>query len=217
MPVAMPIFGASNAWITPSLVASACALLFTVGSFWWIQVRRGQLRSYPPQVYSAAFTPNKIIIVLPLVIHNPAPAPLAVIGLRLWIESTEDRAVETDALRTDRAALPGLLPWIACRADIYSDKRTYNAPFAVDGRRVVEKFVEFQWERPPVTLDNGPYVATVEVRTAPSRWWQKKDQWRRLMRFELNTQLSAESRASFLARTNDLGFTGPATRAFEGQ
>jgi hypothetical protein len=156
------------------------------------------------------------MIVLPLVIHNPAPAPLAVIGLRLRVAAVECREVDTDALRADQAALPAFLPWIACRADIYSNERTYNAPFAVDGRRVVEKFVEFQWDQPPIMFDNGPYIATIEVRTAPRRWWQK-DRWRRLLRFELNTQLSVENRASFLTRTNDPDFTGPATRVFEGQ
>ena len=33
MPQALPLFGASDAWITPPAVVSGCALLFTVGSF----------------------------------------------------------------------------------------------------------------------------------------------------------------------------------------
>lgn len=216
MPLAKPVVGVSDAWITPGLVASVCALFFTIGSFWWIQVRRGRLRSYSPQVYAAAFGPNKILIVLPLVIHNPAPAPLAVVGLRLRVDLPEARRRDVAEPTADSVALPKIMPWIACRSHVYSDSRTYNAPFAVDGRGMVEKFVEFQWDDPLTTLADGPYVVTVEIRSAPRRWWQK-DRWRRLLQFDLNTQLSTESRASFLTRTNDLEFTGPATRVWKGQ
>jgi hypothetical protein len=57
---------------------AALALLFTVGSFWWIHARRGRLRCYTSHVYSGAYAAGKLVLVLPLVLHNPAPAPLVV-------------------------------------------------------------------------------------------------------------------------------------------
>jgi hypothetical protein len=138
-----------------------------------------------------------------------------VVGLRLRVDLPEAKRRDAAKSTLDSANLPKIMPWIACRAHLYSDPRTYNAPFAVDGRRVVEKFVEFQWDDPPTTLADGPYIVTVEIRSAPRRWWQR-DRWRRLMRFPLNTQLSTESRASFLTRTNDPEFTGPTTRVWVG-
>jgi hypothetical protein len=82
---ALPLIGASNAWITPPVVISVCALLFTVGSFWWIQARRGRLRAYGPHAYGGCLAGNKKLFIHPLIIHNPAPAPLAVTNARLLL------------------------------------------------------------------------------------------------------------------------------------
>jgi hypothetical protein len=39
--------------MSASVIVSVCALAFTVGSFWWIQVRRGNLKGYPPHSFGA--------------------------------------------------------------------------------------------------------------------------------------------------------------------
>ena len=44
-----------------SLVGPAIAilaLLFTIGSFWWLQARQGRLRSYPPNTLCFARKPK---------------------------------------------------------------------------------------------------------------------------------------------------------------
>lgn len=77
----------------------------------------------------------------------------------------------------------------------------FASPFPVEGRRAVEKFLEFQCNRPEVRLDNGPYSAVVEVQVEPS--WRRPPRWSRLVRFTLNTQLITEARGALLQRSND--------------
>ncbi len=52
------------------MVVAILALLFTVGSFWWIQARRGRLQTFPPLSYAGAFTEQEVIVSLPLVLRG---------------------------------------------------------------------------------------------------------------------------------------------------
>src|SRR5690349_5340810 len=113
MIMATPVFDAKDAWLTPSLVASVLALLFTIVSFWWIQVRRGRLNCYISHAYSGAFGPEKLLFVVPLVLHNPAPAPLVVTDLRLRIDGLTGR------LSKDSDKLPIKLRWISSHTAVY--------------------------------------------------------------------------------------------------
>lgn len=202
MHAAIPLFGDKDAWITPSVAIAIFALLFTIGSFWWIQVRRGRLRCYTSHVYSGAFSPSKLVFVLPLVLHNPAPAPLTVIDLRLRITEQKDRESK------DAGILPLGLRWIASHTAVYprNETRNYAAPFAIDGRKAIERFIEFQCDNPDTTLEDGPYEATIEALVAPRRW-SSRDRWRKLLSYRFNTQLATGSRASLIARSNDPNYS----------
>jgi len=200
---------AGSSWWTPSLFISILALLFTVGSFFWIQVRRGRLRSYTPFAYAAAFTAQKLVIVLPVVLHNPGPAPIVVLDLRLRIWKTDEQfgnGVPSDAedVPDERSLLPLYLPWDAEQLRLEPagtgepDARWRPSPIPVEGRRANRHFIEFQRENSPLLLIAGPYTATVEVKLA------HRPHWHDLLTFPLNTQLSAgQGRHQFLTRTND--------------
>jgi hypothetical protein len=205
MPLIVPIPRGQNTAISPSLTVACLALLFTIGSFWWIQVRRGRLRGYTSHVYSGAFTTDKIVLVLPLVMHNPAPAPLVVTDLRLRVSRLQGR---TDA---DATALPMNLRWIASHSFVYpkSDTRVYAAPFVVDGRKAIERFIEFQRDNPPTLLEDGPYDATVEVRVQPEGW-RGRHRWRPLLSYRFNAQFAVKARANLIPRSNDPDLAGPA-------
>ncbi|RAO09572.1 hypothetical protein MED15_05861 [Micromonospora noduli] len=203
MPFAMPIFDGRDAWITPSLATAVLALLFTVASFWWIQVRRGRLRCYTSHVYSGAFSPRKLVFVVPLVLHNPAPAPLVVTDLRLLIDASKGGP------SSDLAGFPMKLRWIASHTAVYpkDETRTFAAPFAVDGRKAVECFIEFQRADPPRLLEDGPYKATIEALVEP-RSWRTRRRWSPLLSYTFNSQLAGASRASLIPRSNDPDLDG---------
>jgi|SRR6476469_769286 len=203
MHAAAPLLGDSNAWITPSVAIATFALLFTAGSFWWIQVRRGRLRCYTSHVYTGSFSSSKLVFVVPLVLHNPAPAPLIVIDLQLCVSEQKNRKSR------DADVLPISLRWIASHTAVYpqNETRSYAAPFAVDGRKAVEKFVEFQYDNPPSTLEDGPFYATIEAIVAP-RHWSSPARWRKLTAYQFNTQLATGSRANLIPRSNDPNIAG---------
>ena len=51
------------------------ALLFAVGSFWWLHARHGRLKSYAPEAFAGYMKPEEVTIRLPLAIANTGAAP----------------------------------------------------------------------------------------------------------------------------------------------
>ncbi len=85
--------------------------------------------------------------------------------------------------------------------------RGYAAAFAVDGRKAVEKFVEFQYDDPPARLEDGPYRATVQALVQPRRWWQQPE-WTGLAVYTFNARLAVEERRRIITRSNDPDLQG---------
>lgn len=171
---------------TPGLLISAMALLFTVTSFWWIQVRRGRLICSEPRTYAAAFEPKRILIVLPLVLYNSGPAPIVLTDFRLWITRSDERL-----LCRWRATQPGISPAAP------GGGRVFPSPFPVEGRRAIERFIEFGRSSTEIDPAQGPYKVEVEVKKSHS------SKWKSLLSFELNTQLSTAKPSEFRVRPND--------------
>jgi hypothetical protein len=48
--------GGETSTFEPAWLIAACALVFTVASFWWIQVWRGRTQTYAPHSLAAAVT-----------------------------------------------------------------------------------------------------------------------------------------------------------------
>lgn len=204
MDVALPLLGATNAWITPPGVISVAALIFTLASFWWIQVRRGRLRVETGPVFSGAITSGKIVFNVPLVFHNPGPAALVVADIKLYLSGGGGVGDENSP---DRTALPKRMFWIAFHGSVYPESgkhRQFAMPFAVEGRKSVERVIEFQWDNPETQLENGPYTATVEVLVLPQRWRRRR--WRTTCTYQLRTDLWSADRARLIPRTNDPEF-----------
>jgi hypothetical protein len=67
----------------PSVAIASLALLFTVGSFWWLNARQGRLKSSEPQSFAACRTPDKLRLLFPLVIYNSGATPIIVQDMQL--------------------------------------------------------------------------------------------------------------------------------------
>ena len=149
-----------------TLIVAALALLFTVASFWWIQVRRGRLVSYEPQTFSGYIIGGGFRFRLPLTIYNTGARALVVIDLRL-------RFVEQGVT----------VPVISFRRTVNAttgDVEDFAHPFAVPGRSAVSRFVEFgtiHWAPDPDTW----YRLRIEARTGDD------GEWSELLEFELST------------------------------
>ena len=113
-------------------------------------------------MFSGAIMSNKIVLDIPLSFHNPAPASLVVADIKLRLSGGAG-----DENSLDHKALPNRMFWIAFHGSVYpeSDKhRQYAMPFAVEGRKSVERVIEFQWDAPETQLEDGHY-------TPPQRCW----------------------------------------------
>ncbi|MGA6164555.1 hypothetical protein [Amycolatopsis magusensis] len=191
----------------PSLLIAGLALLFTVASFWWIHARRGRMLCYPPLSYAAAFTKDRPIITLPLVIVNTGPLPIVVLDFRLRIDSVTSPtkkidnkgSVDTEA-QSETDKLPLMLSWSAVHEELQprsETKREMPSPFSIEGRGVAERFIEFNRRSCYISPTDGPYTATVQVKVG------HKSGWRDLLIFTLHTELTNGTHGNFFARTND--------------
>ena len=192
---------APSAW--SSVIISACALLFTVGSFWWLQARQGRLRSFPPQTYAGIFIAERVQFNFPLVLHNTGPAPIVVLDFRLQIDKTAEQYAALHGLEHDeRSRLPFYLSWQATQTHLnqvgVESEQRLPAPFSIKGLSAVECFVELGTGNPPLLLEHGPYTVTIEAKLA------HRPSWRSLVSFPLHTELTnAEGRSRYRTWTND--------------
>ncbi|UCM89267.1 hypothetical protein [Streptomyces marincola] len=118
-----------NASLPAAAVVAACALVFTVLSFWWLNARQGRLYAYAPHSFAATITEERISILLPLVVFNSGPKPIIVQDMRLVF------------LRSGVS-----LPWHATREKlrvVKGDEVHLPSVFAVNGRTAQQIFVEF--------------------------------------------------------------------------
>src|SRR5215216_5408341 len=117
-----------------SLVGPAIALMaliFTVASFWWLQARQGNLRSYEPHTFGFYRQPNKVRLRFPLVFYNTGPKPIVVQDMRLSFP--EQSGVTPIEWRTSRSQL---MPDT-------DDGAQLPAVFSVPGRQAQQHFIEF--------------------------------------------------------------------------
>ena len=147
-----------------AIVVAACALAFTVGSFWWIQLRRGNLQSYEPQTYSGYIQASSFRLRLPLTIYNTGARTLVVTDLRVLF------VAPPQSLSRPSPFDPTIKP-------LSSDTLDFVHPFAVPGRQAVTS----SWSsvgragrrgRHHVRRQRGrPYRATTgaSARTRPNR------------------------------------------------
>lgn len=173
---------------------AACALTFTIGSFWWLNARQGALRSYTPHSFAATVTPSKTLIRLPLVFFNTGPKPIIVQNLRLTIFDTTEGTVK--------------LPWSTTRDRIRPEKGDdprLPSVFVVNGRSAVQIFTEFSIPFPDFIPDHREHQVVIECKLGHKRHWVK------LLAFPL--QLGNITRpAAYIAYSNEPGEISPQDR-----
>jgi hypothetical protein len=154
------------AW-TPAVIIAGCALLFTVATFWWLNVRRGRLKCFEPHSFAAYISQDRIRIRFPLVFHNTGAVPIVIQNLRLRF------------LDESRSAP---LPWVASRAHIKPgdrDDHAFPAVFSVAGRTTDQTFQEFGAPSLGFILGAKDYRVRLEAKLG------HRKKWRRILDFTL--------------------------------
>lgn len=146
-------------FLTPTV--ALLALLFTVGSFWWGNWRRGRIVVGRPRTYSYATNDERTILLLPLPISNTGARTIIVSALRLVPKVGERRDIPYVRVRT--AAVPK------------SDGTDFASAVTIGGRGAVVKFCEFEADN-SFRLTDDLNVFYVEALLDHKRQWIKLGQ-----------------------------------------
>ena len=153
--------GSTGNWLTSASVVAICALLFTVASFWWLNARRGRLKTFEPHTFAATFTPQLVRVRLPVLLHNTGAAPIIVQNLSI-------------SFLGEQGSVP--LPWVATRSQIKPDNgepHAFPAVFSVNGRTTQQMFVEFGAPTLGFALEACDYSVRVNVKLGHKRAQQR--------------------------------------------
>lgn len=142
--------------MTPAVAVASLALIFTVSSFWWIQVRKGRLVSYEAKIFGVVITPGTFRLRLPLAVYNSGASALVVTDLRLEFEGTG----QTVPMMTFRETV----------RPTSGDWEDFVRPYAVPGRQVVSKVVEFGSDGKWTPEPDKRYSVRVDVRVGTGDW-----------------------------------------------
>ncbi|MFC8360382.1 hypothetical protein ACFUIY_10960 [Streptomyces griseorubiginosus] len=168
----------SDSSLPAAAVVAACALVFTVASFWWLNARQGVLKTWEPHSFAAAVTPQLARLRFPFVLYNTGARAIVVVDLRLSFPD-EERSVLA-------------LPWTSTRDRLRpesEDALRLPAPFAVDGRKAQQVFIEFGAPFPGFVPEARDYKTVVEARLGHrrllDRMLRRNQNWQPLIAFTL--------------------------------
>jgi hypothetical protein len=151
-------------WPSGTVPVASLALVFTIGSFWWLNGRRGRLKSFEPHSFALGIMPADLVMLLrfPLVFYNTGATPIIIQDMRLTFPK-EPHATAS-------------LPWRNTRSQIMpgsDDRGTLPAVFSIPGRTAQQMFIEFGGPFPGVIPKARDYQAVIEVKLGHRRKWKK--------------------------------------------
>lgn len=151
-----------------ALGVATLALLFTVGSFWWLYARQGELRSFRPSTFAAMVHRDRTLFRFPLVFFNSGAQSMVVLNLRLRFEDSK---------------LAGPLQWHTTHDGLETSERPpMAAAFVVPNRSAVRVFAGFAQDDPRDFILGREFTAVIDVQAA------HLDGWQELVRFPLLAQ-----------------------------
>ena len=145
-----------------AVAISVCALVFTVGSFWWLHAREGSITVPEPSMYAITATDDRVRLRLPLVLYNTGAKALVVGDLRLVVDGSAARAP---------------MRWITTRSSLQpksDDGHELATPFAIQGRGTREVIAEFGYDDGGWTPAPAQrYFLLLQARVGTSNDWQR--------------------------------------------
>lgn len=178
---------ADNRVAVAAAIVSACALIFTVASFWWIQMRRGRLKGYPPHSFAAAGVGSaNLRLRLPVVIFNTGAAPIVVLDIQLRFPDEPDSLIP--------------LPWATSRNQLKptsDDGHTFPGVFAVPGRSAEQHFIEFFGPVPGFAMQpESSCRCVIDVKLGHN------EKWKPLVDFPLFLSRALDDPNNYIAYSN---------------
>lgn len=145
-----------------TLSISVCALLFTVGSFWWIHARKGKMLMLPVDTFGGYVGQRGITLRLPILIRNTGAKPRIVRLLRLVAVDGNLVPLTLEAQTFSRSLNP--------RSGADDTKDMVHA-YVVEGRGVDSRFIAFQSSDLPRLAPGAPINFRVEGKLDTQEKW----------------------------------------------
>ncbi|MFD5794209.1 hypothetical protein ACFWIO_11840 [Streptomyces diastatochromogenes] len=142
-------------------VVSICALIFTIASFWWINARRGRLKSWEPQSFAAIVHCAMTRLRLPLVVHNTGAKPIVVQDLRVTFPEEPASRLPLLWMSSPSRLRPGL-----------EEEPKLPAGFAVAGREAQQLFIEFEAPFAGFVAEPRDYKVQIQARVGHRKGWR---------------------------------------------
>lgn len=169
----------------PSVIVASLALVFTVGSFYWLQARKGRLKLYPVTTFGGAASNETFTLRMPIIIYNTGAIPRVVTGIRLRLQGNRTIVFECVSFRKTMEPTP-------------NDSEDYAHPYVVPGRSVVTKYAHFFAEDFARHLNHRPSVFELEV------WLDDCTGWKVLGKIEVHAEVMHTSRYSTYSNSSGL-------------
>ena len=135
------------------MAVAITALAFTIGSFWWLNARRGSLRLVGrPRSFALSSSGNRLALNVPLSLHNTGPTSV-------WLINAHLSFAEDD--------MPLSLPFVATRPGVLptsDDSRPWATQLVLAGRESRVICCEFVADmKAPLQLVAGDKHATLTI------------------------------------------------------
>jgi hypothetical protein len=175
-----------SSWVSSAAVATAVAVILAAATFWWVNLRRGRLKSFSVRSFAAAANGQQNLLCLPLVIYNTGALPIVVQDLRL------------------RLVGPDVVFWwgnLRDRLPPGDDDKLKKLPavFAINGRTFEQLYAEFHNRQFDLRPNLEDQLVIVEALTPHHK------EWRQLVQFKLHLS-AVKTTGSYLAWSNDPDF-----------
>lgn len=156
-----------------SMTVAMAALVFTIGTFWWNNWRRGELVFGPPRTYIAHSRGDDHKLIIPIMLRNTGARTIGVTALRLLGPNGE--VFDHDVVRPAMLLTPA-----------NNGKEDFAINFAVKGREIDQAIRQFRYKNSGWSFSAGDHYFALQALQDDRRGWKA------LGRFMLTVTPSAE-------------------------
>jgi hypothetical protein len=148
--------------MTAPVFISCLALLFTIGSFYWLQARKGRLKLFPVIAFSGYWNKSRLVLRLPVILFNSGARPRVITALRLVTTDNRGKRIVLECHSFRKTIDP-----------TSEDMEDMAHAYAIPARQVVTKHAHFAVDSLPVFNQAEPASFQVQALVDDSTNWRK--------------------------------------------
>lgn len=143
----------------PAVLISLMALAFTVLSFWWLNARTGKLIVYSVMTFAGFITAEKLVLQIPVVVHNTGAKPRVIRALRLEGVDQAGNMFGMEAQTFHATLRPG------------DEMVDFVHAYSISGRSVVTMYVRFSPQDVPLLVPDQSTKLVLQAQVDEQDRW----------------------------------------------